>query len=641
MMKLGFSNRLYRLLLVVAIGLAIGLLQTAPTYAQCNTDGAPGGAGTDPCPAGDNANNTFDIDGTVTGTVTTGDGNDVINMTGTSTIDTTGGLGSGVQNTNGDVNVNGGTIDSGSVGIEDFGGGNVTNSAAINSNNFTGIDEQGAGSVNNSGNIDSAAGTGISENDAGDLVNSGNVSTTGGAAHGLSESGDGSINNSGNVSVTGANAAAIVESGGTGGITNSGTAISDNAVALQVDGLPFTDEDDLVINTATGIARGGSHGIFGLNGNDTVNNAGEVTGGNANFDAGIQTGNGNDSITNAGTGTVTGHRGINVQGGNDFVDGQGTITGTTADGIGVDLGDGNNTFQTGGNSSISAGGIGISGGLGNDLITITGSATVSATNNSAIEAGGGHNTINAVGASPIVINGEGFGAIFSREGNDSITVGNASVSSGNDPINSGAGNDTIIIQGNTTLNHGPGDDVDAGTGNDSVLFDRTAGAIFGPVLNGGDGTDVLNVVNTGEAFTATGTPAAGNMTIGGEAYSWVNFEQLLGLLAFLDVPPEQAQAIVAAVGGTLENQETCSNGIVKVLRLPDGTQEVYSGFNFDANGVLVASFAPNSFTAGHFITNMTVGSPVNGWTVRLESNGNYSVLDALGNLVNGGCRYLA
>ncbi|MGH6724936.1 MAG: beta strand repeat-containing protein [Pseudolabrys sp.] len=139
-------------------------------------------------------------------------------------------------------------------------------------------------------------------------------------------------------------------------------------------------------------------------------------------------------------------------------------------------------------------GMTINGGNGNQ--TITGS-----TGNDTIDAGNGNDTIYAGDGNDVVSGGNGDDVIYGGRGDDTVDGGNGndmidggdgnnnlSGGNGDDTITAGSGNDVISGgNGNDTLSGGAGNDVlDGGNGND-----RLAGGPGNDILTGGNGNDTF------------------------------------------------------------------------------------------------------------------------------------------------------
>jgi hypothetical protein len=122
-----------------------------------------------------------------------------------------------------------------------------------------------------------------------------------------------------------------------------------------------------------------------------------------------------------------------------------------------------------------------------------------------------------------------------------------------------ADNDTLINTGLVT-GYMTGDD-----GDDTVVLQD--GAVVGGIIDGGPDTDSLQFdFNVGpdldrlSALIMAANPAGGSITINGNTYTWINFEQLVNLL---HGDPAVAEAIIAMFGdGRLNPYDIAATAIV-------------------------------------------------------------------------------
>jgi len=210
-------------------------------------------------------------------TVTTGTGNDTVNLNGFTIAPPAANAGIVAG---GNLTVNGaGTVSTSGAngfGIHKNNDGTVQNSATISTtgDNGIGIIHQGSnGTITNTGNISTS---GISAEgiimDNGTITNTGNVNTSGDISTGIFLNVSGLIDNSGTVSITGSGAAAIVSNGN---LTNSGTIFSQQHSAIASN----SSAQSITINSGT-VTGGNGTAIDTRAGNDsvTINTASTING---------------------------------------------------------------------------------------------------------------------------------------------------------------------------------------------------------------------------------------------------------------------------------------------------------------------------------------------------------------------------
>lgn len=231
-------------------------------------------------------------------------------------------------------------------------------------------------------------------------------------------------------------------------------------------------------------------------------------------------------------------------GGNDDinVDGfSGGVVGDFTDGNG-----GNDTITINGNVSSVHGDL-VTGNGGNDTIAVNG--LVDEVIGDLAVGDGGDDTIIINGIVNDVVGDD----VLGNGGNDTIIInGTVSAVVGDDAVGNG-GDDLIIING-TVTNNVTGDCADLDGGDDTIIINGTVGgdvlgdcvagaggndtvtlgenAIVVGIIDGEGGTDALEFEALTQAqLDAMGLdPAGGNITIGGNTYTWLNFESLIGLL---------------------------------------------------------------------------------------------------------------
>jgi len=285
-------------------------------------------------------------------------------------------------------------------------------------------------------------------------------------------------------------------------ITNNGTVLG----AINSGG----SEVDTVVNNGT---VGGT--IYGSTVMDYITNNGTVEGD-------ISSGQGHDRVTNSATGTVEG----NIIGGEgqDIIVNDGTVDGNVT-------GDWSNDTIT--NNGHVGGNID-----GGQLIdTIVNNGTVDGVilggpdtlQDNLVNNGTAGGMNGGGGGDTIVNNGTLDNAILGGDGDDTIT-NNGQMGS---YIQAGNGDDTITSTGQS--GHILGAD-----GDDTVTLGD--GAEVNGIISGGNGTDVLEftfTVYSNEypaiaAYIAGSNPAGGSLSLNGNTYTWLDFEQLVDLLNVLE-----------------------------------------------------------------------------------------------------------
>lgn len=213
-------------------------------------------------------------------------------------------------------------------------------------------------------------------------------------------------------------------------------------------------------------------------------------------------------------------------------------TGSHVEDLGILGGFGDDTIY----NSASGQNVLIAGGFGDDEITNDG--ILSGSN---IFAGGGDD---------LVVNNGEVDSIFAGPGQDTVmNFGNSVLYN----IQTGLGDDSVLNAGlvggnietlfgdDTVANSGHvGGDINLGAGDDVMIVQT--GSSVGGTMDGGPGTDTLSLqVNVGEvsedeadalaaqiaaAVFTTQHSGSGTMVIGGQVYTWTNFEALLNLITW-------------------------------------------------------------------------------------------------------------
>lgn len=327
---------------------------------------------------------------------------------------------------------------------------------------------------------------------------------------------------------------------------------------ITIDGLVFavigdgTDGDggnDTIIISLTGGAFGvGGDGVDGDGGDDVITVDGVVSdvsgdgaGGNGGNDTIVINGlvdfvTGDDVDGNGGDDTivingdvlsdVTGDCAPTGDGGNDDITVNGTVDGAVV-GDCAGLNGGNDTITISGTGDVFLiFGDDVSGNGGNDVITVNG--VVSDVSGDGADGNGGNDTI--------IINGEADnvnGDDVDGDGGDDLIIINGLVNDDvtGDCTTSGDGGDDHIIVNGEVNGDVVGDCVGGAGGDDTVTIGN--GAIVGGDIEGQDGFDTLEFGGITQAdLDALGLdPAGGTITIGGQTYTWLSFESLIGLLA--------------------------------------------------------------------------------------------------------------
>ena len=290
---------------------------------------------------------------------------------------------------------------------------------------------------------------------------------------------------------------------GAGGtlLTVAGAATSPTSSLTPQDAANFTSEDTLVISNTTI-----TPGMIGVSNNDLLGDVTTLTIGGQSFVFPA------DSLAH-------------IKFASSFIAGtsQSLFVGTGGDdgAIVVDNDDnGNVTYGLGGNDHMidGNGANNMFGGSGDDTITgaagnehlygfgLTGDPTTDGADS--IFAGAGNDYVQGNAGDDTLGGGDGADRIFGGNGNDHIDGGN-----GNDSVNGNKGDDSILGgAGNDSLRGGAGNDlIDGGSGNDILLGDDGDDTLIGhaglDLLTGGAGADVF-AFDAGDAtFTTTGALA--------------------------------------------------------------------------------------------------------------------------------------
>ncbi|MFN8374219.1 MAG: hypothetical protein U0694_15240 [Anaerolineae bacterium] len=364
------------------------------------------------------------------------------------------------------------------------------------------------------------------------------------------------------------------------------------ALSVSADCLPGdigTAGDDAINCTASN-QPGGTADVQGMDGNDTIVIAPEVTafvsvsGDNT---SGVNA-NGSDVIINDGTinGNILGDSLNGTGSGSDVIINNGYADSIVGDSGGP--GTGSDVLVNNGQV------VNIMG----DSSNMDGSGADSLTNNgNADEIFGDSIYANGSGSDTITNNGALAGDLYADtyqgngSGNDTV-VNNGVIGGsiyGDSELGSGSGSDTIINNGAVNNN------IIAGGGDDTVVISGM-GYVAG-IMDGGAGYDVLTFnLTTSDpeellaiaAQIAAANPAGGTLTIRGIVYTWQNFEELSALLISLVRLNSYGDpfAVFCALGGGIEVYAVVGNQ--GVLALSISSQALSNAINFaQANNSLV------------------------------------------------------
>jgi hypothetical protein len=325
---------------------------------------------------------------------------------------------------------------------------------------------------------------------------------------------------------------------------------------------------------------------------------------------------GNDSITvNTGVqaGDIEGDGAVPVNpgddnggggnGGDDVIVNQGDVDLIFGDYVGGDGGD--DTITNDGDAVLIVGDF-AGGADGNDTIT----------NNGTVGNIYGDDNFGNDGGDDTITNTGTAGIIYGNEGNDTISNDGTA-----DSLEGDSGDDQILNAG--TVNMG----INAGTGDDTVTIEL--GSTVVNTIDGGADTDTLTFrVQTQVDYDALVAalagqlPAAGSITVGGQTYTWVNFEELRAILVNVVVPAVRSTLLQASfTDGRINHFDTgapvaiyCTEGNVLVLDI-DGNSQGTLAFMADAVtiraaaiGTLIAQGLGDSLSRSSDTT-LTVNAP--------------------------------
>ncbi|WP_136442281.1 Hint domain-containing protein [Pacificoceanicola onchidii] len=242
---------------------------------------------------------------------------------------------------------------------------------------------------------------------------------------------------------------------------------------LSFEAVPVASGDDSLIGGT------GNDTLFGEGGNDTLEGGADddsLNGGLGNDT--LDGGTGDDTLEGGvGADTLTGGAGL------DFATYENSDAAVT-----INLG--TNTFS-GGHADGDVDGGGVEGIIGSDFgDSLTGYDGSGATGTNVFYGGLGDDTLDGAGGDDSLYGEEGADSILGGAGADYIDGG-----SENDSLDGGSGSDTILGgSGDDTIAGGLGaDSLSGGTGNDTII------AGVGDTVFGGDGDDVIQITDTGEA----------------------------------------------------------------------------------------------------------------------------------------------
>ena len=266
---------------------------------------------------------------------------------------------------------------------------------------------------------------------------------------------------------------------------------------VTVDNSANAPTDTLIVGTGSTVTNDGSVAATGTGGagvfaypNSTVDNNGSITTtgdcSGTNFSAGIYVVN-NATVTNDGTITTSGQDGFGIAslgtGNNITNNGTITTTGGVTDAIQV--------TSIGGN------------------VTITNTGTLNAAGDG-IETRGAATTINNSGT--ITGAQQGIRTSIVATSNDTITNSGTITGTGGTAISTGAGDDSVTLEGDAPEVNGL---IDGGADNDTLTFAFDVAAADYAALS---------------SQIALANAASGSLSYNGQTYFWANFETLVNML---------------------------------------------------------------------------------------------------------------
>ena len=305
--------------------------------------------------------------------------------------------------------------------------------------------------------------------------------------------------------------------------------------------------------------------VLTLDGGDTITNDGTIAiGGFAS--AGIGANGDGSTITNNGTLSAAGNTtfGAVVNGSGNTVINNGSVTVSSADGVGLwVVGDGNQVTNNGTVTTSGSDAEGIYTQGSNTVVNHGTIVTTGPSDSEGIAAYNGNNTVINTGT--IATTDPAAAGIDTsvNSGNDTVINSGNITTGGAAAIQTGAGNDRVIIAGGHVTGL-----IDGGADSDSLAFNLELGA---------DGFDAV------AAQIAAANPNGGSLTIGGNTYTWANFEELLSLLRLAAIGDGRLNALDFAA--TAVAYCAPAGGLDLYAVTPDG-------------GALAFHVAPGSLTSG-------------------------------------------
>ena len=304
----------------------------------------------------------------------------------------------------------------------------------------------------------------------------------------------GDITGAAGTQILNANNGNVGQAGATIDMAAGDDTIALNGGAITADTLDGGDNnDEITVGTSGGsissaisnietltISGGGTATLTGSltdSTNVTLTNTGDQLtinndGGSFAFGTITDTANGSNTSVVITDGTVTAGT-VNLNDGNDTF----TLTAGSFNATSVALGDGTNTLNiTAGTFGTTPSGFTVTGGADADDINIA-----AGTVNADLTLGNGANTLDVTGAAAIA------GNITGGDDADTLTFG-ATTGAVSGDINTGAGNDVIVLNGGTFTGT-----ITPGAGNDTITYD--AGTFDTAINMGANGTDTFNVTS--------------------------------------------------------------------------------------------------------------------------------------------------
>jgi Ca2+-binding RTX toxin-like protein len=412
-----------------------------------------------------------------------------------------------------------------------------------------------------------------------------------------STSGSFTIDNEAGATITTTNKDAIhidSVSSGTVTINNAGTIKAagtggNNGQAIDLDKIASANTHTVINNAATGVIQAADADAIRPGTNATINNHGLIKALNGNDGVDFQDVNTGGVVNNFSDGTIDGTRHGITGKQNIMVTNSGTITGEAGSGINLDTTSGTTTITNNVGGTItgtSVNGADADGIDVDNLVAIDNFGTIKAVGlvtggslNEALAIGGGsvHNEVGGLIVSDqraITVDDSNDGSAFSA-----ITITNEGTIQGNngEAISiTGTFADTIVNKGTITGS------VAMGGGDDT--FDAFTGSVTSGTIDGGTGTDTINLEGSGQGTLGATTNVeivklvSGNWTVTADSTAEIDFQsgaQTLGVAASAVADGHLDQTISGfAKGDTIDLKGVVANaatlGVNNVLTIIGG-----------------------------------------------------------------------